>query len=235
MSEPTYRVLLAEDEKPLREGLTLNLELEGYEVVAVEDGAAAIEAFRSQRLDLAILDVMLPEVDGFTVCRTVRTEGNKTPILFLTAKGSSTDRVEGLRIGADDYLSKPFNLDELILRIQKLIIRREQPTERLSDVDVYRFGENEVNFKTYVIKDKEGNEQTLSKKEVMLLRLLISKKDEVVSREEILESVWGYSVYPSTRTIDNFISAFRKYFEPNPRQPIYFFSVRGVGYKFSPP
>lgn len=233
--EQKYRILLAEDEKPLREALALNLELEGYEVISVPDGTQALDVFRQQKLDLAILDVMLPGMDGFSVCRAVRTEGNKTPILFLTAKGSTNDRIEGLRIGGDDYLPKPYSLEELLLRVQKLIVRRDAGSERLSDVDEYTFGDNKINFKTYRIIDKEGREQELSKKEVMLLRLLTSRKDEVVSREEILETVWGYDVFPSTRTIDNFISTFRKYFEPNPRQPIYFFSVRGVGYKFSPP
>lgn len=232
--QESYRILLTEDEKPMRDGLKLNLELEGYEVIEATDGKQALEVFRTHKLDLAIMDVMLPEVDGFSVVKTIRLEGNKTPVLFLTAKGGSSDRVEGLRIGGDDYLSKPFNLEELMLRIQKLIVRHEPGTPHLSDFERYTFGENHVNFKTYEITDKHGERQTLSRREIMLLKLLISKKDEVVSREEILETIWGYDVYPSTRTIDNFILAFRKYFEPNPRQPIYFFSVRGVGYKFSP-
>lgn len=235
MAEPRYRILIAEDERPLRDGLKLNMEIEGYEVLEAPDGARALEVLRTHKLDLAILDVMLPEIDGFTVCKTARLEGIRVPILFLTAKGSSTDRVEGLRIGGDDYLSKPFNLEELILRVQKLIVRRDEGTANLTDLEHYSFGKNEINFRTYSIIDKDGKSRELTRKEAMLLKLLISKKNEVVSREEILESVWGYDVFPSTRTIDNFISAFRKYFEPNPRQPIYFFSVRGVGYKFSPP
>ncbi len=235
MAEVTYRVLLAEDERPLREGLRLNLVLDGYEVIEAADGKRALEVLRTHKLDLAILDVMLPELDGFTVCKTIRAEGNRTPILFLTAKGGSSDRVEGLRIGGDDYLSKPFNLEELLLRVKKLIVRRETGGGALAELDTYSFGENHIDFNSFIITDKQGRSQTLSKKEIMLLRLLISKKGVVVSREEILETVWGYDVFPSTRTIDNFISAFRKYFEPNPRQPIYFFSVRGVGYKFSPP
>ncbi|WP_306642437.1 response regulator transcription factor [Sanyastnella coralliicola] len=232
--EVSYRILITEDEQPLREGLKLNLELEGYEVIEASTGKEALDVFRNQKLDLAIMDVMIPDIDGFNVCKTVRIEGNNTPILFLTAKGSSADRVEGLKIGGDDYLSKPFNLEELMLRVQKLIVRREPGASPISEMEEYTFGANKVNFKTYVITDKNGAQQNLTQREIKLLKLLISKKDEVVSREEILETVWGYDVYPSTRTIDNFISAFRKYFEPNPRQPIYFFSVRGVGYKFSP-
>lgn len=235
MAEAQYRILIAEDERPLRNGLRLNLEMEGYQVIEAEDGPKALEVLRSHKLDLAILDVMLPGIDGFTICKTTRLEGNRVPILFLTAKGSSADRVEGLRIGGDDYLSKPFNLEELILRVQKLIVRREVGSSNLAELETYAFGPNSIDFRSYRIKDKDGVERELTRKESMLLKLLVSKMDEVVSREEILETVWGYDVFPSTRTIDNFISTFRKYFEPNPRQPIYFFSVRGVGYKFSPP
>lgn len=232
--ENTYRILLVEDERALREGLKLNLEIEGYEVIEAGDGKKALEIFRTHKLDLAILDVMMPKVDGFAVCKAIRVEGNMTPVLFLTAKGTTADVVEGLKIGGDDYLTKPFNLEELMLRVQKLIARHSTGSASLSDMDDYAFDGMHIDFKTFEIKTKEGEKKQISKKEVMLLKLLIQKKGEVVSREEILETVWGYDVYPSTRTIDNFISAFRKYFEPNPRQPIYFFSVRGVGYKFSP-
>ncbi len=234
MSETSYRILLVEDERQLREGLKLNLELEGYEVVEAEDGRRALDVLRTHKLDLAILDVMLPELDGLTVCKTARVEGIRTPVLILSAKGTGADRIEGLRIGADDYLAKPFHLEELLLRVSKLIVRHEEGQPHLADIHRFKFGKCSINFETYKIVDKYGQEQELSKKEIMLLKLLVSKKGLVVSREEILETVWGYDVFPSTRTIDNFISAFRKYFEPNPRQPIYFFSVRGVGYKFSP-
>lgn len=229
-----YRVLLLEDELALRKGIALNLEMEGYDVVAIDNGPDGLEALRNQRFDMAILDVMLPGIDGFTICKTVRLEGNTTPIMFLTAKNTGPERVEGLKLGADDYLSKPFHLEELLLRVSKLIVRKDHRQTSLATLDEFKFGPCHVNFKTYRIVDKDSEERTLSKKEIMLLKLLIQKKDEVVSREEILESVWGYDVFPSTRTIDNYILAFRKYFEPNPRQPQHFFSVRGVGYKFSP-
>lgn len=230
-SEESHRILLVEDEQSIRKTLQLNLELEGYVVVSAVNGAEALECFRNQRFDLAILDVMLPQVDGFTVCKTIRLEGNQTPILFLTAKHSGPERAEGLRIGADDYVTKPFHLEELLLRVRNLVQRKNSITPEL---ETYSFGGNTLDFKTYKIIDREGNEKQMSKREMMLLKLLVQKKGQVVSREEILETVWGYDVYPSTRTIDNYILAFRKYFEPNPRQPIYFFSVRGVGYKFSP-
>jgi len=229
-----YRILLVEDEEPLRKTISLNLELEGYQVVTAATGSEGLEVFRSQRFDLAILDVMLPVVDGYTICKTVRLEGNLTPIMFLTAKNSGDERVEGLKIGGDDYLGKPFHLEELLLRIANLIGRKQNRVTSINELDEFSFGSGSVNFKSYKIVTKDGKEEIISKKEMMLLRLLIQKQDEVVSREEILETVWGYDVFPSTRTIDNYILAFRKYFEENPRQPKHFFSVRGVGYKFKP-
>lgn len=230
-----YRILLVEDEESLSSMVKLNLELEGYHVVLATDGHMALDKFRNQAFDLAILDVMLPELDGFAVCQTVRLEGNKTPILFLSAKGTGKDKIEGLKLGGDDYLAKPFDLEELLLRVSKLIVRHDSGQKHLSEQDDYSFGPNYVNFLHFTIKDKEGIQHEISKKEIMLLKLLIQREGEVVSREEILEKVWGYDVFPSTRTIDNYILAFRKYFEPDSRQPIYFHSVRGVGYRFTAP
>lgn len=230
-----YRILIVEDEESLASMLKLNLEMEGYHVVHVADGISAIEKLRHQAFDLAILDVMIPEMDGLTVCQTVRIEGNRTPILFLSAKGSGKDKVEGLKLGGDDYLAKPFDLEELLLRVSKLIKRHDEGHRSIAEQEEYSFGPNSVNFLKYTITDKEGEVHVISKRETMLLKLLIQKAGEVVSREEILEKVWGYDVFPSTRTIDNYILAFRKYFEPDSRQPLYFHSVRGVGYRFTPP
>ena len=230
--EEKYRVLVVEDEEHLMKVIKLNLELEGFDPICVVNGAQALEKFRTHRFDLAILDVMLPEVDGFTVCKTVRLEGNNTPILFLTAKNTSRDRVEGLKIGGDDYLAKPFDLEELLLRVRKLIKR--SGGGNLTDLDHYSFGNNEIHFGSYDIKDKTQEIRRISKKETMLLKLLVQNAGNAVSREEILETVWGYNVFPSTRTIDNYILAFRKYFEEDPKSPKYFHSVRGVGYKFTP-
>ncbi len=228
-----YRVLLVEDEESLVSALTLNLELEGYHVVSARDGHTALDKFRNQHFDLAILDVMIPQMDGFAVCQTVRLEGNTTPILFLSAKGSGKDRVEGLKIGGDDYLTKPFDLEELLLRVSKLI-KRHDGTHSLAELNEYSFGQgNHVHFLHFTIRDCEGNATEISKKEIMLLKLLIQRKGEVVSREEILEKIWGYDVFPSTRTIDNYILAFRKYFETDSRNPKHFHSVRGVGYRFT--
>jgi len=227
------KILLVEDEENLRSTIKLNLEFEGYEVKAVEDGKKAISEFNSARFDLVILDVMLPEISGFTVCETIRLTNADIPILFLTAKNSSQDKIQGLKIGADDYLTKPFNLEELLLRVQNLLKRSQKKQGIESNLHEYSFGKNKVNFITYEIETYKGEKLTLTKKEVLLLKLLIERKNEVVSRDHILQTVWGYDVYPSTRTIDNFILVFRKYFEQNPREPRYFHSIRGVGYKFT--
>ncbi len=227
------RILLVEDEENLRSTIRLNLELEGYDVTEARDGKIAFDTFRSAHFDLIILDVMLPEMDGYTLCRKIRMENTEVPVLFLTAKGSGDERVQGLKLGADDYLAKPFNLQELLLRVSNLVKRSTKTSEARIQNQTYKFGGNEINFATYEIRSFRGEKQTVSKREINLLKLLIEKKNEVVSREEILKNVWEYDVYPSTRTIDNYIVNFRKYFEKNPREPKYFFSVRGVGYKFT--
>jgi two-component system alkaline phosphatase synthesis response regulator PhoP len=230
-----FRILLVEDEDHLSEAIKLNLELDGHLVNAVSDGAKALEAFRQERFDLIVLDVMLPELDGFRVCEIIRLENTDIPILFLTAKNSSEDIVTGLKKGADDYLVKPFNLEELLLRIRILLKRSEKNRDSgEKQQHQYNFGENSVNFSTHEALGAHGMHYQLTKKEVLLLKLLIERKNQVVSRETILETVWGYDVYPSTRTIDNFILTFRKYFELNPKASRFFHSIRGIGYKFTP-
>ena len=223
------RILLAEDEENIRESIKLNLELEGYEVVDAKDGKQALKYTREQHFDLLMLDVMLPEVDGFQICEQVRLTNLDVSIIFLTAKDTPQDRITGLKIGADDYLTKPFHLEELLLRVKRLLQRSTNAPEISNES--YVFGENTVNFITFEAIGVKGT-FNLTKKEAMLLKLLIDRKGEVVSRQQILQSVWGYDVFPSTRTIDNFILSFRKYFEEEPRSPQFFLSVRGVGYKF---
>ena len=224
------RILLVEDEESIRDTVKLNLELEGYEVVIAKDGKRALKHFREQHFDLIILDVMLPEVDGFQVCEQIRLTNMEVPVIMLTAKDAAADRITGLKRGADDYLTKPFNLEELLLRVDKLIKRSSKRTDNTPES--YTFGKNTVNFTTYEAHGNPGD-FILTKKEAMLLKLLVDRRNEVVSRQQILQSVWGYDVYPSTRTIDNFILSFRKYFEEDPKNPQYFQSVRGVGYKFT--
>jgi two-component system alkaline phosphatase synthesis response regulator PhoP len=226
-------ILLVEDEENLHEALKLNLELEGYDVTSATDGTAALKAVQSEYFDLIILDVMLPEIDGITVTETIRLSNNEVPILILSAKNTSADRVLGLKKGADDYLTKPFNLEELLLRVSKLIDKNKKLQDKTSVGDTYTFGNNTVDFKAQQAILANGSKVDLSKKETMLLKLLIENKNEVVPREKILQAVWGYNVYPTTRTIDNFILSFRKYFEEDSRNPRYFHSVRGVGYKYA--
>lgn len=233
MSQQATSILLVEDEENFREALKLNLELEGYQVVSAMDGSRAIKELQNQYFDLMILDIMLPEMDGIEVLETIRVQNNSIPVLILSAKNTSADRVLGLKKGADDYLTKPFNLEELLLRVQKLIEKNKKLLEKDSIGSIYQFGENRIDFNAQEAVLKNGDKIQLSKKEAMLLKLLIENKNEVVPREKILQTVWGYNVYPTTRTIDNFILNFRKYFEEDSRNPKYFHSVRGVGYKYT--
>lgn len=226
-------VLLVEDEENLHESLKINLELEGYQVTSAFDGIQAMKAVQNEYFDLIIMDVMIPEVDGFSVTQNIRLTNTEVPILILSAKDSSADKVTGLKKGADDYLTKPFNLEELLLRVQKLIDKNKRLQKTSTIGDTYSFGGNTVDFKAQQAVSNRGERIDLSKKEAMLLKLLIENKNEVVPREKILQSVWGYNVYPTTRTIDNFILSFRKYFEEDSRNPKYFHSVRGVGYKYA--
>ncbi|MBK8339081.1 MAG: response regulator transcription factor [Flavobacteriales bacterium] len=224
-----YRLLLVEDEEGLRQTLRLNLELEGYHVTTATTGPEALEKLRGARFDGAIMDVMLPGIDGFAVCETARLEGDRTPVLFLTARTAPADRLRSLRLG-DDHLGKPFEVEEVLLRVGKVVRRYggqgiEKATER------YAFGANTIDFASFEAIGL-GGKRKLSQREAMLLRLLTEREGEVVSREEILQKVWGYDVFPTTRTIDNFIVVFRKLFEPDPRTPRHFLSIRGVGYRF---
>lgn len=223
------RILLVEDEENIRDVVSLNLEMESYEVVCTNNGRDAIRLFQQQHFDLIILDVMLPEMDGFQVCEQIRLTNIAIPVIFLTAKDTPGDRISGLKRGADDYLTKPFMLEELLLRVQNLIRRTSKSQENTPEI--VEFGGNRVNFATFEAEGFAGK-FILTKKEAMLLKLLIDRKGEVVSRQQILQSVWGYDVFPSTRTIDNFILKFRRNFEHDSRNPIHFFSIRGIGYKF---
>ncbi len=225
------RILLVEDEDNIRDAIRLNLELEGYEVVSTGNGKKALEYIGGQHFDLLLLDVMLPDVDGFTITEQVRLTNTEVPIVILTAKDMAQERITGLKKGADDYITKPFNLEELLLRVG-ILLRRSQRVKGEA-LELYEFGKNKVNFHTFEATTWRGDNITLTKKEAMLLKLLVERKNEVVSRNQILQAVWGYDVFPSTRTIDNFILAFRKYFEEDAKEPIFFHSIRGVGYKFT--
>ncbi len=233
MKENKGNILLVEDEENLHETLKLNLEIEGYEVTSAFDGNVALKAVSNEYFDLIILDVMLPELDGISVAETIRVNNLDTPILMLSAKNTGADRVLGLKKGADDYLTKPFNLEELLLRVDKLIIKNQKLHVKESIGETYDFGGNRIDFKAQTATTFTNQTVELSKKEAMLLKLLIENKGEVTTREKILQVVWGYNVYPTTRTIDNFILSFRKYFEIDSRNPKHFHSIRGVGYKYT--
>ncbi len=224
------RILLVEDEKSIQDIVKLNLEIEDYEVVVTESGKEALQFFEQQHFELVILDVMLPDISGLQVCEAIRNKNSIIPIIIVSAKDTSSDRIKGLKYGADDYLIKPFHLEELVLRIEKLISRSQIQED---DIIVYNFGPHYVNLSTYKACGVNG-EFTLTNREALLMKLFIERKDKVLSRQQILKVVWGYDVYPSTRTIDNFVLSLRKYFEANPRTPQYFHSIRGVGYKFTP-
>lgn len=227
-------ILIVEDEQSLHETLKLNLEMEGYDVTSAFNGAEALKHCHAGYFDLVILDLMLPAVDGLSVLESMRLNKIDSPVLILSAKNSSADRVAGLRKGADDYVTKPFELEELMLRVGNLIQKGKAIKQSSISADVYSFGGHQVDFKSQTATLSSGDVIELSKKETMLLQLLISNVNEVVTREKILQSVWGYQVYPTTRTIDNFILSFRKHFEEDSRNPKYFHSVRGVGYRFTP-
>jgi|SRR6185312_1707767 len=225
-------ILLVEDEKNLLSTIKLNLELEGYDVMAFMNAEEAWSKYRSAQFSLIILDVTLPGMSGYELCAHIRKTDKKTPILFLTSRSSTDDRITGLKLGADDYLGKPFHLEELLLRVKSLLKRSAKESEEIG-LEEYRFGKCIINFKTYEVYTLAGERKELTKREIDLLKLLVERKNEVTPRELILKEVWGYDSIPSTRTIDNHIVTFRKYFEENPKSPVHFHSIRGVGYKFT--
>lgn len=227
------RILIVEDEKHLAEALAHNLKFEGYDTLVVGDGETALERVGAEDYDLLVLDVMLPGISGFDLCERLRESGNRVPVLFLTARNTDADRLAGRRHGGDDYMTKPFLLEELVLRIRGILRRQEWYQTPVAERGIFRFGDNEVNFRTFRAKGVQGDLQ-LTEKECMLMKLLVERQGQVVSRELILERVWGYKYGSSSRTIDNFIVRLRRYFEPDARRPKFIHSVRGVGYRFTP-
>ncbi|MBX7093230.1 MAG: response regulator transcription factor [Flavobacteriales bacterium] len=228
------KILLVEDEESLLNVIRMNLELEQYHVDTCSDGELALKMAKEGNYDLILLDVMLPKMDGFEICTQLRKTGNVSPILFLTARGTSEDRINGLKRGADDYLVKPFHLEELLLRIKILLNRNKKSITQEEREEVFSFGNFKIDFNTFEIFENGNKKTELGKREIQLLKLLIQHPGKVISREEILDKIWGEDAYPTSRTIDNYILVFRKNFESNPKEPRYFHSVRGVGYKFTP-
>jgi len=227
------RILVVEDEANLARGIRENLEAEGYAVEVATDGLQAMAKIRAAEFSLVVLDVMLPGIDGFTVCTRMRAEGHDTPVLFLSARASGQDRIQGLESGGDDYLAKPFQLRELLLRVAAILRRRARYDEMTAREPVLRFGGNEFDFRTFRGRSADGAEQVLTQKEAMILKVLAERPGEVMWREDILEKVWGDEVLPSSRTIDNFIVRLRRRFEADPEAPRFIHTVRGVGYRFT--
>jgi len=231
MTNDKPHIMLVEDEIHLARGICFNLEQEGCRVSHFESGEKALQALEVEHFDLVILDVMLPGMDGFQVCRAVRTLDARVPVLMLTARSEDADRVEGLENGADDYLTKPFNLVEFLLRVKGMLRRsswyRPDPVE-----EGYRFGDNEVFLLSYRARTAQG-EIDLTEMEVRVLSLFFQKEGEIIPRGQLLNSVWGYTSDTETRTLDNFVVRLRRYFEPDPAKPVHFQTVRGVGYRFS--
>jgi DNA-binding response OmpR family regulator len=229
----TAKILLVEDEESLAKGLEYNLSEEGYQVDIAKDGKQAIEMFDKKNYDLVVLDIMLPYKNGFEVAEHIRNKNPQMPILMLTARTSVDDRVKGLEIGADDYITKPFHLKELLLRIEGMLRRKSWYIKSVSSNPVYQFGKNEINFENLRCKDGK-HEFQLTHFEAILMKYLIENKGRIISRKELLENVWNLNPEVETRTVDIFISRLRKYFEDDPSNPVYIKSVRGSGYIFEP-
>ena len=227
------KILVVEDEAHLAKGLQFNLEREGYMVSLVDNGESAIDLLGQQVFDLMILDIMLPKLNGLEVARRVRKTDLRFPILMLSAKSSDEDRELGLEAGADDYLTKPFHLPELLLRVKGILRRWEWHKEPVHDHEIFHFGNMWINFVNGRAKGSSG-EFYLTAKEALLMRLLVAQKDNIVSREELLEKVWGYDPQTETRTVDNFVARLRKYFEKKPQSPRYIITHREKGYEFKP-
>ena len=235
------RVLVIEDETHIAEGLKLNLVMKGYDVHISADGLAGLKDWKEWHPDLIVLDIMLPGIDGFSVLKNIRLEDERLPILILSAKGDSEDKVKGFSYGVDDYLSKPFNLEEFLLRVERLLIRAPRFGGKgspkgdyfLPQDDVYIFGGNRIDFRSLTAQGQKS-EIHLTEQEIKLLKVFFSNPGIPFSRSTLLEMGWGYSGGTKSRTIDNFIVRFRKYFEKNPKKPVHFKSLRSVGYVFEP-
>jgi two-component system alkaline phosphatase synthesis response regulator PhoP len=225
------KILIVEDEPDMVLGLKDNFEFEGYEVLTAADGATALERARSQKPDLVVLDIMLPKLSGLEVCKTLRGEGFESPIIMLTARGQEIDKVVGLELGADDYVTKPFSIRELLARVRAILRRTQGKKQRLAR---YHFADVELDFEAYRAK-RAGASLEMSPREFELLRYLIERKGETVTRDQLLEDVWGYESYPSTRTVDTHIAKLRAKIGDSGSEPRWILTIHGVGYKFVDP
>lgn len=231
MDTKDKKIIVVEDEAHLAKGLQFNLEREGYRVTLVDNGQSALDILGKEEFDLMILDIMLPKVSGLEVARRIRSTDMRFPILMLSAKSTDEDRELGLAAGADDYLTKPFHLPELLLRVKGILRRWEWYKEPVHDQEVFQFGDMWINFASGKAKGCSG-EFYLTAKEALLIKLLVKNKGSIVTREELLEKVWGYDPQTETRTVDNFIARLRKYFEKKPQSPKHIITHREKGYEF---
>jgi two-component system alkaline phosphatase synthesis response regulator PhoP len=228
-------VLIVEDESAIAEILADNLQDEGYRTLLAADGSSGLRCWQNESPNLVILDVMLPHLSGYEVCRTMRARGDTTPVLFLSAKGQIEDRIRGLQAGGDDYLPKPFHLPEFLLRVENMLKRQRWGTGAVqAEGDNLRFGGHSVDFRAWTATLAGGRQEPLGERELKILKLLSERQNEVVSRDDILDAVWGDDAFPSSRTVDNFVMRLRRLFEPDPSEPVYFHTVWGVGYRFTP-
>ncbi|MBI5558329.1 MAG: response regulator transcription factor [Deltaproteobacteria bacterium] len=231
------RVLIIEDDRHIAEGLQLNLSMQGYEVQVAPDGLTGLRRWEEWRPQLIVLDIMLPGLDGLDVLQNIRLEDERLPVLILSAKAMDEDKIKGLALGVDDYLTKPFNLEEFLLRVKRLLTRYAWEEHHEGDGDFapigpsYGFGKNSINFVTHTAQGTSGP-LALTGIEEKLLKLFIVNRGKPISRRQLIEMVWGYDGSIRTRTVDNFIVRFRKYFEEDPKHPVYFKTCRSVGYVF---
>ena len=222
------RLLVVEDDPAILRGLADNLRFESYDVVTATDGEAAYRLIHEHKPDLVVLDLMLPQMSGYDVCRKVRGEGVTTPIVMLTARGDEWDRVLGLDLGADDYITKPFSVRELLARIRAVLRRTQLPHRQ---IDELRFDDVVIDFRKYEAR-KGSHSLEMTRKEFGLLRLLASRAGDVVTRDELLDEVWGYDATPTTRTVDNHVASVRGKIEDDAAEPRHLLTVRGVGYRW---
>jgi len=237
MNNGKKRILVIEDDDHIAEGLMLNLSLQGYEVIRAADGPSGLQQWKQEAPDMIVLDIMLPGIDGLSLLRSIRLTDERLPILVLSAKAASDDIIKGLSYGVDDYLAKPFNLEEFLLRVDRLLKRGDWTKQNamiaLPDELVFKFGHNRIDFSTNTAEGRKG-EILLTEQEIKLLKLFMANPGKPLTRDELLEVGWGYTRKVTTRTVDNFIVRLRKYFEKNPKQPKFFKSIRSVGYVFDP-
>ena len=225
------KILIAEDEQPIREGLIDLLETEGYKAVGAENGEKALEIYRSDKIDMAVLDIMMPEKSGYDVCREIRKKDEKLPIIFLTAKEEEIDKVVGLELGADDYIVKPFGVRELLARIKTVLRRSSTSSESAEKKDVFSFGSCKVDPVKFILT-RNSQSFDLSEKEVNLLMYFYSRENEVLSRDHLLDKFWGIEYSGTTRTLDQHIAKLRQKVEKNPAEPDHIHTVHGTGYRF---